>query len=327
MYYTESLLGGGVNNMLMHLAQLLSRSCASNAGGGGDGGGGGGGTLVLPRLLADPIDGASGVDKHTPQPSLAFGDVFDVPRLQTALHPCDVTDTLPPRQLKAEGVRLALEKLENGWEYGTMLARVYAAVQPSLRVHALVDALSAAATRHAGSTWLAAHLPIEHDWWHDSAMCTPRGREAFTKRCYSPADVAAITRALRELRRPSGVLLLFAADKVSKHGPHICPSHFGNATYRLQLPGTVAYTLRNAAELFFAASAPMGFVGNTFSTFSKAVALLRTQRAARRDTSWAYDCAPIEHHLWTPPNGRSLITLAHPGFEHMRVLEPQRCGY
>ena len=64
-------------------------------------------------------------------------------------------------------------------------------------------------------------------------------------------------------------------------------------------------------------------MGNTYSTFSKAVALLRAPRAV----SWAYDCAPIERALWTLPKGRQPISVMHPGFAHTRPLEPERCGY
>ena len=126
----------------------------------------------------------------------------------------------------------------------------------------------------------------------------------------------------------------------------MCAKRFGNATFKLQLPNEIAYTLRNAAELFLAASAPAGFVGNSFSTFAKAVALLRAQRHAAQPAnaaasssspaaeqtaslgvvSYAYDCAAIEKELWRMPKGRPSISLAHPGFEQMSVLQPSRCG-
>ena len=103
-----------------------------------------------------------------------------------------------------------------------------------------------------------------------------------------------------------------------------------------------AYTLRNAAEQFFAASAPVGFVGNSFSTFSKGIALMRAMDRARAQSptrnlvvseavseppAYAYDCAPLEHKFWTMPRRRPSVSLAHPGFAHMQVLEPSRCGY
>ena len=195
----------------------------------------------------------------------------------------------------------------------------------------LVGLLVGAAARSVGPNWLAVHLPIEHDWWHSSDYCMPRGREAFTRRCYSPSEVAEVTRELRERLRPTGVVLLYAADKVHSSGPIVCPSLFhANATHRLQLPKAIPYTLRNAAEQFFAAVAPAGFVGNSFSTFSKGVALMRTQQQQNQRAaapSYAYDCGPLEHPLWTMPKGRRSVSLAHPGFALMRSVEPARCGF
>ena len=104
-------------------------------------------------------------------------------------------------------------------------------------------------------------------------------------------------------------------------GPPVCADHFApRRTVKLQLPPVVRYTHRNAAEQFLAVRAPGCFFGNSFSTFSKGVALLRS--AAARNASFAYDCALPATRTWRQPGAR--VTLAHPGFELLRTI-PGAC--
>ena len=138
-----------------------------------------------------------------------------------------------------------------------MLRHVYAAVRPSAAVRQLVDELAITAERLAGHRWAAVHLPIERDWWWESDFCRGRRTEAFTPRCFSPSEVALITRRLRRKYRTSGVILLFAADKVSLAGPRVCFGDYGpGGSFKLSLPSSLPYLFRNAAEQFLAVAAP-----------------------------------------------------------------------
>ena len=100
----------------------------------------------------------------------------------------------------------------------------------------------------------------------------------------------------------------------------MCASDWGNETIKLKLPAaSLPYTLRNAVEQFFAARAPVAFYGNSFSTFSKGVALMRGLRKAP-SPSFAFDCAAAN----LPERRSMFVTAAHPGFEHLRPLGGQR---
>ena len=92
----------------------------------------------------------------------------------------------------------------------------------------------------------------------------------------------------------------------------------------------MGYTYRNAAEEFFAASAPAGFYGNSFSTFAKGVAMLRAPPAPNGSSSpppafasFAFDCAPHESPGWF--DRTVSFTLAHPGFELLQGLDEANC--
>ena len=62
------------------------------------------------------------------------------------------------------------------------------------------------------------------------------------RRCYSPIEVAEITRAAR--RGSSGTLLMYAADKLNhERGPHVCLSSFGDQTLKLSLPSELSYVI------------------------------------------------------------------------------------
>ena len=95
------------------------------------------------------------------------------------------------------------------------------------------------------------------------------------------ARVDATRLSLAE-QRATGTLMMVAHDKVASMGPPLCLSAFGNASFKLVLDARIPYTLRNAAEQFFAARAPAGFYGVTSSTFSKGVAAMRAARRSVR---------------------------------------------
>ena len=163
------------------------------------------------------------------------------------------------------------------------------------------------------------HLPIERDWWWRSNFCVPRENESFARRCLSPAQAAHVTARHRADLGAKGLFLMYAHDKVSPRGPAVCVDDFGpgSTSYKLALPQSLGYTIRNAAEQFFAASAPVAFYGNLLSTFSKGVALLR---AMRQLPSFAYDCA------WNRNTSASPVVRAHPGFGYLRPLPQARCA-
>lgn len=153
---TDVVLGGGLNNMLMNVAQLLDQSCGAGA------------TLVMPRLDADPLwmfDPKDGDQQKTKPTPLRFDALFDWPHFVRRVAPCAV-ELEPPR-----GARLNYTKptgLRNGWSSPSIIravATVYKAVRPNGVVQELIDALKREAVRHAGERWAAVHLPIEMDWW------------------------------------------------------------------------------------------------------------------------------------------------------------------
>lgn len=256
----------------------------------------------------------------------------------------------PPPGARVVGLQvLGLNNHWNSTQYSPMLAAIYASLRPSSRVERLVRTLLDAAEARAGPRWAAVHLPIEKDWWYGSSWCFGRSHERYTKRCYSPAEAAAATQHAR--RNTTGAVLLYAHDKVATranplewrpsvggrpprpvYGPLICKDAFGPKTFKLQLPSSVPYLYRNAAEQLLAARAPGGFFGNSFSTFSKSVALLRSnspprdnpprEGPRRRDAgdagdvgraSTAYDCAQWDFKYWRTTARRGIVPL-HPGF-------------
>ena len=323
VYYrvlNDVVLGGGINNMLMHIAQLLTGRC-----------GGGYMVLVLPLLAADPLANASRGDRDA-NATVRFSQLFDWWFFQERMQPCQLTEELPPRGAQVN--RVPLISLRNGPEWGgaqssfvPMLAQIYSALAPSAEVGRLVSALATQAVALAGPRWAAVHLPIERDWWLDSNFCTPRHSERWGRRCFSPLEVSrAIKRTLRDgPPRASGMVLLYAPDKVDVDGPPVCTE--GPDAVKLLLPAELPYTVRNAAEQFFAVASPAGFFGNSYSTFSKGVAVMRHWAAARgglpvgANRSFAYNCAkPISR--WWSVRGRQgqHITLAHPGFELLETL-------
>ena len=350
------LLGGGLNNMLMHIAQLMDDSgcCAI----------GGANTLILPKLDADPLaeygvstgtttawlelvrNSMFGADSSAKSerrqawrarkarnaqllrdkaPPLSFNDVFDFAHFASQMRPCRLLLERPRTAPAGATSATKLKSLRDGeWRATRTLGLLYSAIRPNARVQALVAQLVDSANLHAGPRWAAVHLAIERDWWWDSEICVPRRSQAFLRRCYSPSEVADIIRGSLAEQRATGTLMMVAHDKVASMGPPLCLSAFGNASFKLVLDARIPYTLRNAAEQFFAARAPAGFYGVTSSTFSKGVAAMRAARRSDRLSTFAYDCASwaMERRVWTPD--KADISIAHLGFEALRTIEPRQ---
>lgn len=227
-----SVLGGGLNNMLMSLAQLLTESCERDA------------VLLLPPFDADPLARerdwhpnrtCSGGERtwHSSVPRYchaierparklaAFDDIFNLSFFKLKLarscgsgkrHGFVVVD--PPSGARVEPI--AVRPLGPGWDfskYARMFTAIYGALRPSPKVEAIVDALRSEAVRTAGAKWAAVHLPIEKDWWWGSDWCKGRAQEKHTQRCWNPSDVAKLTQRARAAS--TGTVLLFAHDKVA----------------------------------------------------------------------------------------------------------------
>ena len=343
IWYTHTVLGGGLNNMLMNVAQLLVFTCTATD------------ALVMPRFDADPLWRLNAGTRNRSwlgRAPLRFDELFDFQHFQTAIAPCSVM-LEPPKGATVQytvpthlsEVSAATQKMGHqfSWwatvsQWGSpavtrALERVYRAVRPSPAVQKLVDALTQAAIRSAGHRWSAVHLPIEEDWWFNGAVgslggwCAPRFYEGYTRRCFTPAEVAQLTQQKRREHASTGTVLLYAADKVSQDGPSLCFEMFGERAAKLALDAEIPYTFRNAAELFLASIAPAGFFGNAYSTFSKAVGIMRAAASPEaHNASWAYDCALAESRSrWEALWRAESIVASHPGFAKLQTL-PGNCA-
>lgn len=357
-----AILSGGLNNMLMMIAQLLTVSCADPNG-----------VLLLPPMDIDPLRALMQDKIHQstaalrtqkqrglpvappPPPSPpprqilgGFEDFFDLPYFRShAAKFCGSrthngsagtfvwTGEPPPG---AHVVQVFIKSLGPQWDYKAYtpaMVALYGSLRPSGKVAALVEALTRQAVERAGPNWSAVHLPVQSDWWFETGWCLGRPNEGYTRRCYTPREVAKSTRDAR--RNATGTVLLFAHDKVATRahpwvdpkgrkqtgspihvGPSICNGAFGPNTFKLHLPTSIPYLFRNAAEQFFAARAPAGFFGNSFSTFSKGIALLRDSGTATscrtmRCQCFSYDCAQTDYAFWQHSAKVGIIP-NHPGF-------------
>lgn len=167
---TRVVLGGGLNNMLMQVAELLSACCCSEDDDT---------ALVLPRLDADPLR------MSAPQESLPFRAVFNASAFVSGVRPCRAVEpspsgpgawddkagvALPASEYGVATTRSPLlqwivpRPIRGRWNASAHLVRVYSAARPSVQVAALVEALETEAVRRAGPRWDAVHLTIERDW-------------------------------------------------------------------------------------------------------------------------------------------------------------------
>mmetsp|Transcript_633 Transcript_633/g.1414 ORF Transcript_633/g.1414 Transcript_633/m.1414 type:complete len:391 (-) Transcript_633:181-1353(-) len=224
---------------------------------------------------------------------LRFGDIFDAGAFALGVSPCSVVDDLP---LSANLSDVRVVPINVRWNFTELLPWVYAALRPSQQMRPIVNRLRTMASALAGDRWAGVHLRIESDWWYISGFCNQRRHHA--KRCYTPDEVAQLTRPIRAAQASTGTVLFYAANLVSKRGPVVNTSSFGPRTIKMSLPQELPYTMQAAVELFLAASSVGGFFGNSFSTFSKGVALMRRVQAARDAGmlySYSYDCGGYVH--------------------------------
>lgn len=306
VYHRVTPLGGGLNNMLMNVAQLLDGSCTTSA------------ALVLPRL-------------H----SHRFGELFDVARFAKRVHPCKVVEELPAG---AVAMNVSLHPVNGFWPYRRAIPAIYRALQPSVRLRKSINNMLDRAAAAAGARWASVHLRIERDWWVTSGYCRPGWMmNPLKRRCFDPQFVANRTAAHRQAHGVTGTVLLYAADAIASRGPFVRPrANFGPTSIKLHPLAKLSYTEASVVELFVAASAPSYFYGNSFSSFSRGVAMLRecsdTQSGCalfggldHRDQpvrhlwrggygSYAYDCGPASPGAIDP----ELRTLA--------LVSPKECG-
>lgn len=190
-------LGGGLNNLLMNLAQLLHDSCKDPDK-----------VLVLPQITSGWrfFKGT----KHTKKP-LKFSHLFNASFFIESVRPCVAVEEPPAGTAivptKVQGIR-------PGWPYEFTLPALYAALRPSPQLEAIVSRLFTRASSEAGPRWSGVHLRIERDWWFDSGFCNLRRYPV--RRCYPPSEVAAVTRAHRHRRGATGTVLFYAEENVSR---------------------------------------------------------------------------------------------------------------
>ena len=292
-------LQGGLNNMLLHTAILLEKTCAA------------GDVLVLPRFNSGYQMYRRSYAAHRLKAPLRFGELFDVAFWQERSQPCRSVEAAPVdaelRNLKGD-----LEVIDDDTElrHRHAVLALYGALRPAAGLRRVLAKLFATATKRAGPRWRAVHLRIERDWWFRAAMCHRAG----PRRCYSPDEVS---HAIQQTRHATGALLLYASDNISPCGPVANASAFGARALKLKLHASLAlsYTARSAVEFFLAAAAPAAFYGNSFSSFSRGVAAIRAASCASPDdgatallsnktallscrqgarlASYAYDCGPM----------------------------------
>ena len=255
-------LGGGLNNMLMTITQMINDACP--------GGKKPIATLVLPNLSSGWRFFKNGeLGRRNVRP-LRFGEVFDAEHFIRGIRPCLAVDRAPDDRAQLTIKPARIEPINAKYKYNRMLPAVYRALRPGPAVAGLVASYVERARAGAGPRWSAVHLRIERDWWKQTNFCyrTPR-------RCFPPDEVARTIWPSRNATNSTGAVLFYAADNLAPSGPRVRRLDFGVRTIKLSPPKNTPYTLRSASEFFLAAAAPGGFYGNTYSTFSRGVALLR----------------------------------------------------
>lgn len=261
-----------------HLTQLLTDSCAKN------------GTLELPRFLAgdDFFRHAHATHPHSNH-SLAFGEIFDIDNFQESVRPCSTTiatgtDAHPTYHTYHTNHTATLVPINANWfrdaSRVAMVPTVYAALRAGTLVRGpLIRALRVVNEAALYGKWAAVHLRIERDW---DVFCD--NRKFSPRRCFTHDEISNITHTSR--MSATSTVLLYSRDLLHAH---MKPRQVRNAFCGrvIDLPVvTAAYAVQAAVQLFVAASASHSFHGNSHSTFSRGVAMLR--RGVRR---FAYDCA------------------------------------
>lgn len=263
-------LGGGLNNLIMNLAQILHDSCRR------------GSVLVLPNITT----GWRFFSKKS-QPPLRFGELFDEQLFIKRVRPCLAAASMPANA----SFRVSeVKPVVINWPYARTLPRVYAALRPNARLRAIIHQLETSAIVSAGPRWTGVHLRIERDWWDETDFCR-RGLYQ-QKRCYLPSEAALVTREHRKSLNSTGTVLFYAANNVPTRGPRVDFTEFGAHTTKVALPEGLHYTMRATVEFFLAARAKAGFYGNSFSTFTRGVSLLRRLRHSPNGTAGMGRVAP-----------------------------------
>ena len=123
-------LGGGLNNMIMNLAQLIDDVCP--------GGEHAIATLVLPNLTAGWRFFKAGELGRRRVRSLRFGEVFDEDHFIRSIKPCLAVARVPGDRalLTIRPARLELINLK--YKYNRLLPSVYRALRPGPAVAGLV---------------------------------------------------------------------------------------------------------------------------------------------------------------------------------------------
>lgn len=293
-------LGGGLNNMLMNVAEFIAHTCP---------GGQPLATLVLPRLQRGDSFFRGEAPKERKgtarEASLRFDEVFDVSELQRALAPCLVDSerrgegpgqaVAPPVSANGRGIAYRVWQLPRpitmAFRYLAEVEMIYGGLRLAPRLEARLALTRSQLDSKLGSRWAAVHLRIERDWWVDSGFCN-RARQP-VQRCVLPDAVAKLTAPTRAAAGATGVLLIYAVGMHPKEVAvnSLAFSPHGRTATGFPLVNTVLrqlnyseprreYTLRAAIDMALAVSAPAGFFGNGFSSFSRGVAQVRTPRAS-----------------------------------------------
>ena len=262
-------LGGGLNNQLMNLAQLLHDACSEQEST----------ALVLPHVTSGWRFFTGRVRSRTPQGRnkrpLPFGELFNTSYFIQRVRPCLAVESLPT------GAPYTVAKVVGvnpRWDYHRMLPLIYSALVPAGQLQSVVSELAAAAATAAGRHWAAIHLRIEQDWWLESGFCNVNRYPV--RRCIPPAEAAAVTSGHRLRHGTTGAVLLYAANNLAPGNPPISHADFGAQTVKLRIREELPYTIRAAAEFFLASGAPAGFYGNSVSTFSRGVSAAPQRRRA-----------------------------------------------
>ena len=244
-YRTSKPLGGILNNAIMTIGQLLADSCSQSH------------ILVLPQLG-----------------TLHFRQLFDPEKTIEGLRPCLAVEKVP---IGAITFTLPYLAINRHWQFRYTLAPVYRALKLSSHMLTMLDPLLTRARVAAGPKWAAVHLRIEYDWWVMSGFCRPGLMASrLTRRCFDTKTVANLTSANRRARGVTGVVLLYAADELFAGGPTVNPrADFGPGALKLELPRNLSYAERATLEMYMAVNAPGGFYGNSYSSFSRGVGILR----------------------------------------------------
>ncbi len=275
------VLPGGINNALMHLSQWISDSC-------------------WPDLDRVQINSGLGFGRAASlgsrPPSHPLSAIFRVDKLKevTAWRRKEVADGRGGAKCGVHNASWVenprLVGINERWylerRYAEVLSRVYAALAPSPPIAKRVrDFRKAAGLRpfDQDHPWACVHLRLERDWTQIANMCArKRGRY-----CWYPADVKPQLERSGDAGRPL-VIALSRANTDAKT-LQLVDAAFPKASF-IPEPPALSYTERAAVHMFVAAEAPV-FWGNSFSTFSRGIAMVR---AAHGQRSSAYDCADSE---------------------------------